>query len=226
MANRLEGALSWVLTIATCAIAVVAGTRELRARSRPPVRADAPPQLRTEWREFAKIGRRLGSPTAEVTITEFADFECPFCMRFAKRYNGLKAKYGDKLSLVFVHDPLTSIHRFAAPAARAAECAAEQGRFESYHDALYAAQDSLGLKPWSAYAVVADVRDTVGFAKCIRDRVQFPLIEAGSALASKLGVRGTPTILVNEWQYAQVPSDSALEAAIKDALAGKRPAHD
>jgi protein-disulfide isomerase len=46
-----------------------------------------------------------------------------------------------QVSLIYIHFPLTG-HRFAMPAARAAECAGNQGRFQAMYDQLFDGQDS------------------------------------------------------------------------------------
>ena len=153
-------------------------------------------------------------------VVEFGDFECPFCARFERAFREVKARYGRKVALVFLDDPL-SIPRFALPAARAARCAGIQDRFGQYHDALFAHQDSLGLKPWTSYAIDAGVGDTVAFARCTRSNAAVTQVQAGQALAAKLGIRATPTIIVNGWRFATPPSDSLLLAVVAGVIAGK-----
>jgi protein-disulfide isomerase len=127
------------------------------------------------------------------------------------------ARYRKDVAVVFVHDPLP-MHRFAQPAARAAECAAAQGRFWPMVDALYTAQDSLGLKPWFKYAQSASVPDSERFARCVQDTVAIPAIAAGLAMSRRLGISGTPTVLVNETRFGAPPSDSTLYATIDRLL--------
>lgn len=126
-------------------------------------------------------GIRIGSPASRAAIVEFADFECPFCRRFHATYADLKRRFGDDLSLVFIHYPLGS-HRFARPAARAAECAATRGRFGDYARLLYLKQDSLGLKSWGSFAFEAGIQDTLAFSRCAIDTVVVQRIENGLAL--------------------------------------------
>ncbi|MDR0771938.1 MAG: thioredoxin domain-containing protein [Candidatus Peribacteria bacterium] len=58
---------------------------------------------------------------------EFSDLQCPYC---AKLYSdgtpaAIRAKYGDDISVIFNHFPL-SFHPNAIPAAEVAECLATQ----------------------------------------------------------------------------------------------------
>lgn len=102
------------------------------------------------------------------------------------------------------------------------ECAFEQNRFGEFENTVYAKQDSLGLKAWTAYAVDAGVADTTRFARCVRDTTALPRVEDGLAIGQKLGVRGTPTVIINGWRFARPPYDS-LKVFISDILAGRAP---
>jgi len=71
----------------------------------------------------------LGNPDAPVTLVEFSDYQCPFCVKFSRKvYPKLKKKYIDtgKLRVVVRSMPL-SFHKLARKAAQAAYCAGEQG---------------------------------------------------------------------------------------------------
>ncbi|MGH7468455.1 MAG: DsbA family protein [Longimicrobiales bacterium] len=164
----------------------------------------------------------MGSNDATVVVVEFGDFECPFCKRFTTEMETLKEEYGNRVALVYVHYPLRT-HRFARPAARAAECAAEQSRFGEFHDELFERQDSLGLKSWLSYAIEAGVQDEAAFGRCVDRSDPVPLIERGLEVGKKLGVTGTPTIVINGWRYPPGMDAQTLHAAVSAALAGKDP---
>jgi len=108
----------------------------------------------------------------------------------------LRQKFPGMIALVYRHWPL-SRHRFAYQAARAAECAAEQGRFEAFHDVVYAQQDSLGLKVFGEMAAEAGVPDLGLFEVCTSSTDPVPSIEADIAKVIELGGIGTPTLLMN-----------------------------
>jgi protein-disulfide isomerase len=46
-------------------------------------------------------------------------------------------------------------------------------------------------------------------------------VEAGVRMAHKIGVLGTPTVLVNGWRYSTPPSEDELAGAIARILSGK-----
>ena len=110
--------------------------------------------------------------------------------------DSLRAKYPQDVAVLFRHFPLP-MHPYARPAALAAVCAAAQGRFETFYDALYNLQDSLGHMPWLRYAVRAGVPDTAAFATCVADSAGVARLTDDQAAGNKLQVEGTPTVLVN-----------------------------
>lgn len=86
-----------------------------------------------------------GDANAPITILEFSDFQCPFCARFhTQTLPSLLEIYIDtgKVNFVYRDFPIQSIHPNALPAAVAAECADEQGKFWQYHDMLFENQES------------------------------------------------------------------------------------
>jgi protein-disulfide isomerase len=178
--------------------------------------------FKENWHDVVAVGHRLGSEDAPITLVEFGDFECPFCKRFAEHVHRLKERLGDSLAFVYVHYPL-SRHRFAIPAARAAECAGEQGRFHEYHDALFAKQDSLGLKSWLSFAEDAGVSDIATFGKCVAEASPLPRVEAGRRLGDELGVQGTPSIILNGWFYPGGLQFEQLEEAIRTVMHHRDP---
>jgi|AntRauTorcE11897_2_1112592.scaffolds.fasta_scaffold14089_2 protein-disulfide isomerase len=81
---------------------------------------------------------------AKVVLTEYSDFQCPACAYFFPMVEKLKKEYGDKLEVNYRYFPLNS-HQFAMLAARAAEAARNQGKFQEMHDLLFQNQ-----RQWSS----------------------------------------------------------------------------
>ena len=86
----------------------------------------------------------------------------------------------------------------------------------------FAKQDSLGLKPWQSYATEAGIADTARFARCVLSTSPVPRIDDGLALGRRIGVRGTPTVVINGWRLARPPYDS-LSEVVAGILAGRVP---
>lgn len=221
MTKHLETVISGVFAVCAIAIATAVVRREFFAPP-PTVRAANVSTYVESWEDVLPAGRLVGNANARVKVVEFTDLECPFCRVFNGTLKAVSAKYPDDVAFVFVHKPL-EMHRFALPAARAAECASEAGRFSEMVDAIFEKQDSLGLKSWTSFAAHAGLRDTVAFAKCVSATASMPKVDAGLALAKRFGISSTPTVMLNGWRYGKAPGESELIQAIGDLLAGKQP---
>jgi hypothetical protein len=79
----------------------------------------------------------LGPADAPVTIIEFSDFGCGFCGRFANETLPLILQaYPQQVRYVYRDYPVP-ISQFSQEAARAAECADNQGKFWDMHTLLF-----------------------------------------------------------------------------------------
>jgi protein-disulfide isomerase len=140
---------------------------------------------------------RKGDSSAKLVLIEFADFQCPYCGKFA--HDALRDIERDfvatgKLQLVFRHLPL-GIHPFARSAAAAAICASSEGRFWQMHDRLFENPSRLDDKTIRSGAEAIGL-DTSTFESCLVAESTRRQLEADAALAESLGVKGTPAFLV------------------------------
>jgi len=139
----------------------------------------------------------LGPVDAPVTIIEFADFQCPYCVRhFQETYPLIATQYGDQVRFVFKNFPLTSIHPEADPAAQAAECAREQGMFWEYHDLLFGGTLGLGQAAYEGYAAQLGM-DVAALNVCLEEGRYAQAVDQDMALGQQLGVSSTPTFFIN-----------------------------
>lgn len=81
-----------------------------------------------------------GNPDAPITITEYSDYQCPYCKRFSDdTERQLVETYVASGQVYFIY---RSFGLFIGPesqdAAEAAYCAGEQEKFWEYHDILFA----------------------------------------------------------------------------------------
>ncbi len=159
-----------------------------------------------------------GPADAKVTMVEFVDFECPFCGRYARdTLPQLRREYGDRIRYVSRQFPL-DIHQHAAPAARSAVCADEQGRYWDLHDMLFAHQEALTKRDLAGYARELGL-DMGRYATCLRAPATQAHVERDLADGRRYGVTGTPAFFINgrvirgAQPYAQFKSqlDAALE---------------
>ncbi len=225
MSTRSDKYLNFMTTMAVL-VAVVAVAARIRpgifGQSPPLGAAGAPPRKPVpveNWESYAKVGHRIGPENASVTILEFGDFECPACQYFATHsWAGIHDKYPNDVALIFRHWPL-SIHKFSYAAARAAECAGNQGRFEEMHDRLFKKQDSLGLKPFEEFARESGVKDLKAFEACSHAKGPVPAVDTDSGAARSLGGMGTPTIVINGIRYmGGGPDSTKLDSIVRAGI--------
>ena len=78
-----------------------------------------------------------GAKNGKVTIVEFSDFECPFCVRAYLTVKQILSEYKNDVTLYYKHFPLVQIHPNAVKTAEASLCAAYQGKFWEFHDKVF-----------------------------------------------------------------------------------------
>lgn len=136
-----------------------------------------------------------GAAEAPIMIIEFSDFECPYCRHSAPILKELLSKYPSKLKLVYRDFPGPN-HRQAMAAAEAAQCAAEQGRFWEYHDALFSKQAP--ATGWNFYALAEDLGlHQSPFDVCIKENRYREEVLKDLRDGLKLGIKSTPTFFIN-----------------------------
>ena len=145
--------------------------------------------------EVAATGPAVGPATAPVTIVEFSDFQCPFCSRLLPTMEQVKAKYGDKVRIVFRQFPL-NFHQFAQKAAEASLCANEQGKFWQMHDAMFQNQQNLGVEQLKAKATELGL-NADQFNSCLDQGKFATQVQADLEAGTKAGVNGTPAMFIN-----------------------------
>jgi protein-disulfide isomerase len=124
--------------------------------------------------------------------------------------------------VVYRHFPISKLHPSASAAAYASICAAKQGRFQAYYNFAFEQQDSIGKLPWAAVADRVGGLDTVVFARCLKDSTSLMAVQYDRAVADRLKVSGTPTVLVNQWRLRGAPSTAALDSMVRKVLQGVR----
>lgn len=165
-----------------------------------------------------------GSATAPVEITEYADYECPFCQTFATlqmptieerliNTGRLRWRYRDF--------PLQQ-HPFARVAAHSAACADEQGKYWDQHQRIYEGQGEWAGSRNAApilrkYAGAAGV-DLGRYDACMRAGKYAGRIQADQNSGLALGVSSTPTLLANGRLY-RGRFDSDAITRLVDSLA-------
>ena len=159
-----------------------------------------------------------GEPDAAVTLVEFSDFECPFCVRVQPTLERVMEQYAGSVRLVYRHFPLTSIHPFAYKAAEASLCAGEQDRFWEYHDLLFAEQQAMSVPDLKEKARRLGLAGAA-FDDCLDSGRHTAAVRKDLFAGSALGVSGTPAFFVNgRFLSGAVPFEHFAEL-IDDELA-------
>jgi protein-disulfide isomerase len=139
----------------------------------------------------------LGNVDAPVLIIEFSDLQCSFCARHASQtFPELRRNYIDTGKLRYaVRDLPLPMHRHAVPAAVAARCAGEQGKFWEMRQAIYLARGRLDQEPYAGMAGEFGL-DVERFEACRRDGRQLAKVQADAALAGGEGIASTPAFVI------------------------------
>ncbi len=143
-----------------------------------------------------------GKSDATVTFVEYADYECPACAQYYPFIKRLKNEYGDRARFVYRNFPIPG-HANGIPAARAAEAAALQGKFEEMEGELFTRQsewaplDAGSLqKTLDSYAQALGL-DMNKFRADMASDAVLAKIDRDAQSGIKAGVDSTPTFFLN-----------------------------
>ena len=172
-----------------------------------------------------------GKGTAGVTLTEYGDYECPYCEQYYPTVKSVVTEFGDKIKFQFRNFPLTSLHRNAFAAARAAEAASLQGKFWEMHDALY---DPGNYQSWTTsgspnvsfeqYAQQLGLNVTKFKTDFASSQVN-DAINADMAEGNRLGITGTPSFFLNGKKIEIANDLKNFQKILNDAVAKQAPAN-
>ena len=157
--------------------------------------------------------------SGEIVVTEFSDFQCPACQSVQEPLKQILSKYEGKVSFVYRHFPLVSIHKNSTVSAQASEAAAIQGKFWEMHDKLFATQNI-----WEG---MADPKATFGeyaselgldkdkFMADIESQAAKDGVSVDSLDATRFRLSGTPTFFVNgvKTEFGQL--ETKIEGLVK-----------
>ncbi|MCR9159633.1 MAG: DsbA family protein [Nannocystaceae bacterium] len=165
---------------------------------------------------------------ADVVIVEFGDFQCPFCKKLWTNLEDYLAQTDRSVRVHFAHYPLNEacnpgindLHPYACQAAVASVCAAEQGKFWEYGDAVFENQESLDRDDLQDYAEQVGL-DLDAFKTCLDDPKSMAQVRYDIGMGSKADITGTPTFFINGY-----PVVGAYPPPVLDEIIGQILAHD
>jgi protein-disulfide isomerase len=193
--------------------------QSLRSQASVVVHLKPPPPLRVQIAADGALFR--GSETAPVAIVEFTDFHCPFCKSVQPTLAQLRSRYGEKVKLVHRDFPIDQLHPNARKAHEAARCANEQGKFWTYHAALYANAPKAGPEQLKAYAREGGL-DVSSFEHCLTSGKYQAAVQKDVEEGTRLGVTGTPAFFINGRMLSGAQSLETFARVIDEELAQVR----
>lgn len=187
--------------------------RDIRAENRDKVALDGAPVR--------------GAANAPVAIVAFCDLQCPDCANAMSKLKTVLPAYEGRARLVFKNYPLNHIHPWAEAAAIGARCAYEQKpeAFWALHDHFFEKQGEVNAR--NVREVVATVgakagADCAKLLACFDAKATLPVVQRDVYEANKLGVRGTPTFLVDgRFVFSETLTEEQFKALIDEALAAQ-----
>ena len=213
----------YLLLAAVAVVAAVVLWYGARQQPAPPPRAPRPLAAHDGF-----TGYTLGSASAPIEITEYSDFECPFCAAFATVQMPVirdQLITPGRVRWRYRDFPLPT-HQYSRFAALAAQCAGEQGKFWEMHDQLFSHHQwaQTGRNPSGLFR---DLAGAVGVAldkydACVDSHRYAGRIEASLEEGEAAGVGGTPSFYVNGRPFSRQKNSSDDFKALVDSLTKKR----
>jgi protein-disulfide isomerase len=167
----------------------------------------------------AAVGPATGPENAPITIVEFSDYECPYCVKAEPTVKELLAKYPNKIKLVYRDFPLP-MHPKAPKAAEAAHCAGDQGKYWPMHDKLFAPGAKLEVADLKTTAREVGL-DGAKFDKCLDSGEKAKEVDMHRKAGDEAGVSGTPAFFINGRPLSGAQPLEAFSAIVDQELKGR-----
>jgi predicted DsbA family dithiol-disulfide isomerase/uncharacterized membrane protein len=153
----------------------------------------------------------------KINVVEFADFECPFCVRLHPVLKELNARYEGRVHFQRLHAPLP-LHPHALPAARAQICASQQGRGEAMADQLFELEldDRTGIELAKALGL-----DMPAFDRCLVAPSTGQRLAADWSRFEATEFRSLPTTFVGPYRFVGIAEQASLLRAYQSVAAGE-----
>jgi protein-disulfide isomerase len=167
------------------------------------------------------VNPHKGAEEPALTIVTFGDFQCDACGTLATSLD-VMVKTFPTVTVVWKDMPNESAHELATPAAIAAHCADQQGRFWEYHDALFAQSDVLSEGLFAQIAQQLNL-NTERFQTCYDQRDTLPIIKKDYREGLALGITATPTTYVGDEIIVGAASVEELTTLITRLMTPSQP---
>jgi protein-disulfide isomerase len=183
-------------------------------------------QVAEELPRVVTQSNTMGNPNAPVHIIEYADFQCPYCLKFWNENEPLLIK--EYVNTDKVYFEYRSVGAFLGPesgwAAEGAYCAGDQGKFWEYHDTLFANWTGENVGDFTKenlvkYAKALNLNMTE-FESCISAEEHKGTVDQDAADAAANGVHATPTLFINGVKVEGTQHYFIFKDLIEQALNG------
>lgn len=164
-----------------------------------------------------------GEDSATVTLIEYSDFQCPFCKRF---YDSVLSRivtdYVKTGKVKLSYKNYAFLGDESRWAAQAAECAADQGKFWEMHELLFTRQQGENTGAFSKENLINLAKeikvDGAKFSDCVNQDATLARVQEDISEGNRIGVRGTPTFLLNGKLIVGAQPYEAFKTALDEAL--------
>jgi protein-disulfide isomerase len=160
------------------------------------------------------VGYAIGDPDAPVTLVEYSDFSCGHCRDLSETVDVLIDEYAPDGKLRVVYKPVTFVNpAYSVPAAQAAICAGEQGRFWEMHAHIWTLSWANGPQAY-APRTLTPLAESLGldmdrYKACLNSPETGDAIQGVLDEARQMGIQGTPAIYVNGQQVGYTGAETA-----------------
>jgi protein-disulfide isomerase len=155
-----------------------------------------------------------GPESAEVTLVEYGDYECPHCGHAYPIVKRVQKHFGKRLRFVFRNFPLGEMHPHAEAAAETAEFAGGSGKFWEMHDLLFENQQQLNDELFLGLAEELELSATA-LRQALDDGEFTSRVRGDFTGGVRSGVNGTPTFFINGRRHDGPFDFQALVSAIE-----------
>jgi protein-disulfide isomerase len=154
-----------------------------------------------------------GNLNGDVTVIEFFDYRCGYCKRVASAVTQLQK---DEPGVRVVYKDFPILGEASVFGARAALAAREQGKHQAFHEAMFASETELTQE--EVFAIAQRIGLDV---KKLESDLQAPewqaAIDRNHALATLLGISGTPGFVIGSELYPGALELTGLKALVAKA---------
>ena len=156
-------------------------------------------------------GRTRGNLQAPITLVEYSDFTCGFCLKFFQEtWPRLRDKYIETGKVRFIYRDFP--RAFQGPgveAAIAARCAGDQGRYWQMHDRLFTDGGGMDEAAFQRHAKAIGL-DQPLFVTCLKEARHTDPIFQDRTEGVSLGFRGTPGFVLLRTRGGEQEKESPI----------------